>query len=479
MNLSQEQMDAIDAIVNGTGDLAITAPAGAGKTDVACRGVIEAVRQKKVKAEQVLFISFSRAAMTSIQERMVSANLPEEGDRLAKNVCTFASHALRHADLTAYHTDWCIDIQKTSIKNHLLERARQCRDGAALPRRKDGSFETVNYNKLTPGCTTLLRASAMALAEGIDLAHPSSATWCLQNGFPADLQKAWAVYNNQLDKNGLWSFDQLARHHYRNAIGKYKWIIIDEAQDTTKFQLDTARRWLMPGGRLILIGDIRQSIHGWRGVKVEHFYDFIQQSQHQPLTSNFRSPPEIVDRANALLQNQSWSAVSTQSARASKPDAAIRAPRVDAYAAIKSVVDAIRSGKTVDFNVAILARTHMDLDWVQQMFENMGLDSAHYFRKAAPQYAGDDEDDRKRYIEGRHKFLLSTIHGVKGLGFDTVFVLQTEDFSYDDMIERIKKNRNVENYAEEFRLMYTAMTRAKETLVLVEQRNLPANPWPV
>ena len=74
--------------------------------------------------------------------------------------------------------------------------------------------------------------------------------------------------------------------------------------------------------------------------------------------------------------------------------------------------------------------------------------------------------DRDEYQDSRDKVSLMTVHAVKGLEFNDVFVIGLEEGIFPHM-NSLMENSELE---EERRLMYVAITRAKERLYLVNAR---------
>lgn len=83
----------------------------------------------------------------------------------------------------------------------------------------------------------------------------------------------------------------------------YDLVCIDEAQDMNKGQIELARRVCKRSGRMIVVGDNRQGIYGWRGADSESI-DRLKvelEAKELPLTMTFRCPQLIVDYACTLV----------------------------------------------------------------------------------------------------------------------------------------------------------------------------------
>lgn len=83
---------------------------------------------------------------------------------------------------------------------------------------------------------------------------------------------------------------------------KYDVVMVDEAQDLSPMQHDMIER-LGAKSRLIVVGDERQAIYGWRGAschslnELEARFGLIR----MPLTESFRCPVTIIKQAQAIV----------------------------------------------------------------------------------------------------------------------------------------------------------------------------------
>lgn len=98
----------------------------------------------------------------------------------------------------------------------------------------------------------------------------------------------------------------------------YKWIFVDEAQDTNPARRALVRALLAPGGRVVAVGDRHQAIYGFTGADADSL-DLIRKDFNAcelPLTTTYRCPKSVVSFA------QQW--VSHIEAHESAPDGIVR-----------------------------------------------------------------------------------------------------------------------------------------------------------
>lgn len=87
---------------------------------------------------------------------------------------------------------------------------------------------------------------------------------------------------------------------------RYRYIQVDEAQDTSKLQFELIEMLLGPEQNLFLVADDDQSIYGFRGAFPSYLLKFPERFENAKLyylSDNFRSDAHIVTAANALIIN--------------------------------------------------------------------------------------------------------------------------------------------------------------------------------
>lgn len=85
----------------------------------------------------------------------------------------------------------------------------------------------------------------------------------------------------------------------------YKFIFVDEYQDTNGVQESIFK--LLENNNLFLVGDVKQSIYGFRGCDSENFAQRIEGAEKRggyvELDSNFRSSKSVIDTVNAVFSS--------------------------------------------------------------------------------------------------------------------------------------------------------------------------------
>ena len=123
-------------------------------------------------------------------------------------------------------------------------------------------------------------------------------------------------YDRVLRKNNSVDFDDLLKlpvelfkknsdilDHYQE---HYKYILIDEYQDTNEVQYKLSRMLANKYKNIFVVGDPSQSIYGFRGANFRNILDFeknFKDTKVVMLEQNYRSTKNILDAANSVIKN--------------------------------------------------------------------------------------------------------------------------------------------------------------------------------
>jgi DNA helicase-2/ATP-dependent DNA helicase PcrA len=91
----------------------------------------------------------------------------------------------------------------------------------------------------------------------------------------------------------------------RKVQNTFKYIMVDETQDTNKAQFHLVNLLGAKWKNIMLIGDTDQSVYGWRGARyqnIQQFIDDYEDCRVISLSKNYRSTPQIVAHASKLIK---------------------------------------------------------------------------------------------------------------------------------------------------------------------------------
>ncbi len=130
------------------------------------------------------------------------------------------------------------------------------------------------------------------------------------------MAKIYSEYQKSLEKSNMLDFDDLLLLPYilfqnnKNILNKwqekFRYIMVDEAQDTNWIQFELMKMLSGKHANITLIGDDFQSIYGRRGAVMENF---LNVKQYRPdikmfkLQINYRSRPHIVQAGSHIIKN--------------------------------------------------------------------------------------------------------------------------------------------------------------------------------
>lgn len=265
--LNSQQQRAVGA---GDGPLMIVAGPGTGKTKTLTARIAHLVESGKAAPEQILALTFTKKAAEEMRTR-VSSLL--EGTGVPK-ISTF--HALCH-ELLGSETPFVSDAQRLQIIKNLS---------------RPKSLKSLSARELG---LLISRAKNKVAIDDLDIA------------------KVVTRYNQALKEENVHDFDDLLLETHQllqedeparqAAQNRYRYILVDEFQDTNLLQYELLRQ-LLSHENICVIGDPYQSIYGFRGASGTIFEQFAADfTNHQAitLTTNYRSAPQVVRLSNALF----------------------------------------------------------------------------------------------------------------------------------------------------------------------------------
>ncbi len=161
--------------------------------------------------------------------------------------------------------------------------------------------------------------------------------------------------------------------------GKFRHILVDEYQDTSKVQADIIDLLAARHRNLMVVGDDSQSIYSFRGANYDNILDFPQRypdSRIIKLETNYRSTPEILHLANRSIdRNERQFHKVLRAVRGSGPrPVLVPAGNVlqQASFVVQRVIELLRDGLPAS-DIAVLYRAHYHSMEVQMELARRGI----------------------------------------------------------------------------------------------------------
>lgn len=287
MECNKEQKE---AIMHRDGPAMVLAGPGAGKTYVITNRVKALIDEYGVKPEQILVVTFSKAAAVEMKERF---EMLTGGRRLPVRFGTFHSVFFQILRL-AYHYE-VKDIATPALKYRFLEETLN-ETGYGVDDKKEFLSDIEKEISRVKG-------------EGIEIdCYFSSA--CSAEIF----QKMYRGYQEILQRHRCLDFDDMVVYTYqllkeredirRRWQAQFRYLLIDEFQDINRLQYETVCMLAEPENNLFIVGDDDQSIYGFRGAKPGIMLSFPKRfpdTKQIVLGVNYRCSDEIMKAAERLI----------------------------------------------------------------------------------------------------------------------------------------------------------------------------------
>ena len=299
-NLNPPQSEAVQTI---DGPLLILAGAGSGKTRVLTHRVANIIGQGAATTEEVLCVTFTNKAAREMEHRIYKI-LSEIGITVHSQlwISTFHSICVRilkqHIQVLGYKPFFTIydsSDQLSQIKKVIA--ALNINDKAFPPKSLQGRISNAKMQGLTP--------EKIAKAHGRPIMDPKSL-------------EIFTRYEEEMKKANALDFDDLLLkthelfqnfpHILEEYQNKFRYIMVDEYQDTNHIQYLLIKALANKYKNLCVVGDEDQSIYSWRGADIRNILDFEKDFAHAKtvkLEENYRSSGNIVKAATSVIQNNS------------------------------------------------------------------------------------------------------------------------------------------------------------------------------
>lgn len=330
-DLNQEQKK---AVTHGQGPLLIVAGAGTGKTTVVTERVAWLIEQRLAQADEILALTFTDKAAGEMEERIDKLLPYGYVDLWVMTFHSFCERILKnHAldiglpndfkllnqteqwilvreNLDKFELDYYRPLgNPTKFIHALLKHFSRCKDEEIWPEDYLKYVEGLKINLDKMESTGGRKSAGKKKPNEIDGVDE------LEIARLEEVANAYHVYQQLLLDNEALDFGDLINYtlklfrqrpqilrHYQQ---KFKYILVDEFQDTNWAQYELIKLLAAKHQNLTVVGDDDQSIYKFRGASVSNilqFKDDYPQSVDIYLTKNYRSTQNILDQAYNFIQ---------------------------------------------------------------------------------------------------------------------------------------------------------------------------------
>ena len=287
-----------EAVEHFEGPLLVLAGPGSGKTRVITHRIARLI-ERDVPPRRMLALTFTNKAAEEMQHR-VEALVP--GSRVwVSTFHRFCARLLReYAELVGLSSNFTIfdtDDQRGVIKRALTDLNLDSTQYA--PAKINAAISRMKNELVTPDIVEAARREQAAM----DFKTVVTA-------------RVYPEYQKRLRESNAVDFDDLLLHvvsllqgnpELRSELDhQYRFILVDEYQDTNKAQYEIIRALAHDVPNLCVTGDPDQSIYGWRGARIDNILRFesdYPDANVVRLEENFRSTQSILRVADSLIEH--------------------------------------------------------------------------------------------------------------------------------------------------------------------------------
>lgn len=261
---------------------------GSGKTYVLTRRICHLISEEGVNPENILVITFTKAAAIEMKERFFSLMGGSAPVVFGTFHSVFLQMLRRERRFRGY------ELITGKRKYEILKEVMiSCKISMESEEDLDTLEKEISY----------VKNAGISLAE-----YAKDSLW------KENIEKLYEHYEARKESYRLMDFDDMLTRardmlksdaEFREKWQKqFRYILVDEVQDMNVIQYEAIRLLALPENNLFVVGDDDQSIYGFRGANPElmlHFQEDYPNARVIPLGENYRSGKEIVKAAGQLI----------------------------------------------------------------------------------------------------------------------------------------------------------------------------------
>lgn len=295
MNFTKEQTNAINHF---KGPSLVLAVPGSGKTTVILNRIINLIKVHDINPKEILSITFSKAQGLDMEKRFLKT-FPHLKDKV-----TFKTiHAFCYEVVKNY-------MKNKNIKKTLIEGNENINKSILLKRYFFSIYEEKIIDDVVNDFFSLYDFTKNKMIDFED--------YIRKNKFISNrllLLKLYKSYESLKQKYNFIDFNDLLtlcfyyissdENLLKSIKKRYKFISVDEGQDTSMLQFEIIKKIVYPENNLFVVADDDQSIYSFRGAEPKNLLEFkniYKDAKIFILNHNFRSCKNIIEISNRLIE---------------------------------------------------------------------------------------------------------------------------------------------------------------------------------
>ena len=292
--LNSEQRAAAERI---DGPVLILAGAGSGKTRTVTYRIAYMIKELGISPLNILALTFTNKAAKEMKERTEQLVGLDAHNLVISTFHSFAVRILKiYSDRIGYGRNFNIydvDDQKSLINKIIKDL-------------------NINSDDISPSKVANRISKLKEDGIGVKELEKEIDTKLYSNRVFYDIYK---LYDNTLKANNAMDFSDLLlntrkllddKYVLERIQDRYKYILVDEYQDTNNIQYEIVRLISNKNRNLCVVGDEDQSIYAFRGANIQNILNFEKDYPDAFITlleRNYRSTQRILSVANGIIKN--------------------------------------------------------------------------------------------------------------------------------------------------------------------------------
>ncbi len=277
------------------GAVLVIAGAGSGKTRVLTSRIAYLVNELNIRPSEILAITFTNKAADEMKFRL-NKMIDGVEDMWVSTIHSMCVKILRSS------------IQRLGFKQSFTIYTEDEKEKVLKRIISEMELDTDKYLKLAK--------NIISSAKNDDLSPTEYKDEHIKQSNIGIYTEIYAKYQQVLKQNNALDFDDLliytlhlfleddeVKEYYAR---KFKYIHVDEFQDTNKVQYKIIKMLSSYWGNIFVVGDDDQSIYGWRGAKISNILNFDKDfigAKVYKLEQNYRSTKQILNLANTVIKD--------------------------------------------------------------------------------------------------------------------------------------------------------------------------------
>lgn len=445
------------AVISDEDNSLIIAGAGSGKTLTIIGKIKYLIEKCNVKADEILCISFTNDSVNDIKKALLK--------NYNYDICVYTFHKLALTILKD-NIDDRITIVSEYFLDYIIDEYFKCNFPNNIILYESNIDIYIRLKSLISTFINLFKSNNYNISEFKKFYEQNDKLKdkkikYVNNIYLNIIKDIYILYKEELESQMMIDFNDMISLATKkiNSNIKYKYIIIDEYQDTSLTRYKFIKRIKdVCNAKIMAVGDDFQSIYRFTGCNLDIFLNFEKyfgKSKILKIENTYRNSKELIDVAGTFIMKNKF-----QMRKSLKSDKHIKTPiKIVYYKNLLITFEKLIN--IIDTNLFVIGRNNKDINFI--------INSDKF----------EIENNKIIYsnnIQKNIRFL--TAHKSKGLEADnTIIINMIDDYLgfpskivNDRILNFVTNDKDLYPYEEERRLFYVALTRTRNNVYILTRK---------